>query len=405
MTQGCSIKDFLKWQYLLALLLFAVSLYCTLRPIPHLPFQYRFWILILFSFSISYLLTPVMGILAQTLDAVDRPEARKMHSRVTPLLGGAAIFIAFSLSAVSVFWYSPELKGVIYGATLIFVIGILDDLFNLSSFIRLFAQLASVFILFSAGMTIDSIPDNTSFKIFEKAVTVLWIIGITNAVNFLDGLDGLCGGFGAIAALFIGFIAFLTHQYFLMFLGFSLAGSCLGFLPWNFRRREPAKIFMGDAGSLFIGFTLASLAIMGDWAENRAVALTVPVLVLFLPIYDTSMTTFFRIRDGKVRTFRQWLDYAGKDHLHHRIYATGIGRRNAVFILYMVTIMLGFSAVIIRTGGVLEAWLALLQAALVLVFFTGFIMYTQSRYDAITRIAEKMTGQGPEDRDVFGISL
>jgi UDP-GlcNAc:undecaprenyl-phosphate GlcNAc-1-phosphate transferase len=190
-----------------------------------------------------------------------------------------------------------------------------------------------------------------------------------------------------------------------MFLGFSLAGSCLGFLPWNFRRREPAKIFMGDAGSLFIGFTLASLAIMGDWAGNRAVALAVPVLILFLPIYDTSMTTFFRIRDGKVRSFRQWLDYVGKDHLHHRIYGTGIGRRNAVYVLYMMTIMLGFSAVIIRTGGVLEAYLALVQAALVLVFFTAFIIYTQNRYNAMTHVAEKMTKQDSEDGSVFGISL
>jgi UDP-GlcNAc:undecaprenyl-phosphate GlcNAc-1-phosphate transferase len=405
MSQGCCTRDFLKWQYFLTFILSAVSLCCIIWPAPFLPFQYRFWILIPFSFSISYLLTPVMGILAFWLGAVDRPDARKMHSGVTPLLGGAAIFFAFSLGAVSVFWYSPELKGVICGASLVFVIGVLDDIFGLSSFVRLFAQLAAVCILFLAGMTIDSIPDNTTFKVFEKAVTVLWIIGITNSVNFLDGLDGLCGGFGAIAALFFGLVAFLTHQYFLMFLGFSLAGSCLGFLPWNFRRREPAKIFMGDAGSLFIGFTLASLAIMGDWAGNRVVALTVPVLILFLPIYDTSMTTFFRIREGKVRTFRQWLDYVGKDHLHHRIYSIGIGKRNAVFVLYMMTIMLGFSAVIIRTGGVMEAWLALLQAALLLVFFTAFIVYTRNRYDAITRMAEKMAGQAPEERDVYGISL
>jgi UDP-GlcNAc:undecaprenyl-phosphate GlcNAc-1-phosphate transferase len=321
---------------------------------------------------------------------VDVPNERKVHAEATPLLGGLPIFLAFSISTASTLWYSLELKGVIYAATLIFVVGLLDDRFNLSSLVRLFAQLAAVCILYVHGMEIEFVPDFTQWHILKKLVTVVWILGITNAVNFLDGLDGLCVGYGAISALFMGAIAFLTHQYFLMFLALSLAGSCFGFLPWNFRRREPARIFMGDAGSLFIGFTLASLAIMGNWAENRTVALAVPILILFLPIFDVSMTTFFRIREGSVRTFRQWLDYAGKDHIHHRVYATGIGKRNAVFVLYSVAVMLGFSAVIIRTGGTLEAYLALLQAAVVLAFFVAFLMYVKKRYDAIAMIAERM---------------
>ena len=305
-------------------------------------------------------------------------------------MGGAPIFIAFFLTTALTFWYSYELKGVIVAATIIFITGLLDDIFGLSSIFRILAQLSAVLVLFLHGMEIEFIPDTTMLHIFRKTVTILWIIGITNAVNFLDGLDGLCVGFGAIASLIVGVIAFLTHQYFLMFLSFSLAGSCFGFLPWNFRKNEPAKIFMGSAGSLFIGFTLAALTIMGDWAENRVVALSVPVLILFLPIFDTSMTTFFRIREGKVRTFREWLDYVGKDHLHHRVYAMGIGKRNAVFVLYLVTLLLGFSAIIIRTGGPLEAWLALFQAGTVMVFFTALVVYVESKHDAVAEMARKI---------------
>lgn len=378
-------------RYIGVLFLFFASLYLVLHPVAFLGFHNRSWFLILLSFSIAYLLTPIACALAKRLNMVDVPNERKVHAESTPLLGGLPIFLAFSLSTVSTLWYSVELKGVIYASTLIFIIGFLDDWLNLSSMVRLFSQLAAVCVLFVHGMEIDCIPDPTSWHIFKKLATVLWVIGITNAVNFLDGLDGLCVGYGAISALFMGAIAYLTHQYFLMFLALSLAGSCFGFLPWNFRRREPARIFMGDAGSLFIGFTLASLSIMGNWAENRVVALAVPVLILFLPIFDISMTTFFRIREGSVRTFRQWLDYTGKDHIHHRVYATGIGKRNAVFVLYAVAIMLGFSAIIIRTGGTLEAYLALLQAVTVLAFFVGFLIYIKKQYDSISSVPTPVT--------------
>lgn len=388
MVPGCT--GFFGARYITIIVLFCASLFLVLHPVPFLDFHSRSWFLILLSFCIAYLLTPLACKLATRYGIVDVPNDRKVHDAATPLLGGLPIFLAFTLSTASILWYSLELKGVIFASTLIFAIGLLDDRFNLSSPVRLFGQLAAVFILFAYGMEIDFIPDFTSWHLLKKFVTIFWIIGITNAVNFLDGLDGLCVGYGAIAALFFGAIAFLTHQYFLMFLSLSLAGSCFGFLPWNFRKHGPARIFMGDAGSLFIGFTLASLAIMGNWAENRTVALTVPILILFLPIFDIVMTSFFRIREGSVRTFRQWLDYAGKDHIHHRVYATGIGKRNAVFVLYAVAVMLGFSAIIIRTGGTLEAYLALFQVVTVLAFFVAFLMYVKRECDTSVLNAEQM---------------
>ena len=266
-------QSFQRLKYLISAALGLFSLYVIIVEKTTVSFRIRGNLLIILSFCIAYLLTPAMCAIAERFGIVDTPSKRKMHQKDTPLLGGAAIFLAFSIGAVSMLWYSYELKGVVYAATLIFILGLLDDIVKLSSIFRLVVQLLAVFILFYHGLEIDFAPDFTSFRILDKILTVLWILGITNAVNFLDGMDGLCGGFGAIAAFFFGLLAFMTEQPFLMFLAFSLSGSCLGFLPWNFRLRKSARIFMGDAGSLFIGFTLASFALMGDWAENRTVAL------------------------------------------------------------------------------------------------------------------------------------
>jgi len=369
--------------YAACVMLLVASLYVLLGVRDLVPSNIRGFFIIALPFALSYLATPFVCRLARLLNVVDVPNERKMHKDTTPLMGGLAIFVAFGTGAVSTLWYSLELKGVVYAATIIFVLGLLDDIFGLSSVIRLVVQLIAVYVLFLHGLEIDSIPDNTRYHVFDKLVTAIWILGITNAVNFLDGLDGLCVGFGAIAALIFGIIAFLTQQYFLMFLAFSLSGSCFGFLPWNFRPNKPASIFLGDAGSLFIGFTLASFAVMGEWAENNVVALMVPILILFLPIYDTAMTTFFRIKEGKVRTVGQWLDYVGKDHFHHRLFAMGIGTKSAVWTLYLVTILLGFSAIMIRTGGLLEAYLALSQACIVMIFTTAFIVSIRKKMDRI----------------------
>ena len=357
---------------ILALLVGLGSVWILLVVRNQVPLRLRTLFVLTLSFSIAFLITPVIALLARRSGIVDRPDHRKMHKEDTPLLGGISIYVAFVIGTLATLWYSPELKGVVYGATVIFLLGLLDDVFKLSSVVRLFAQITAATILIAHGMVVDFIPDPTGYGILEKAVTIIWIVGITNAVNFLDGLDGLCVGFGVIAAFFFGLTALLTGQYFLVFLAFSLAGGCLGFLPWNFRKGKPAAIFMGDAGSLFIGFTLASFAIMGDWAENKVAALIVPVLILFLPIFDVSMTSWFRIREGSVTTVREWLDYVGKDHFHHRLYSMGIGKRNAVWTMYTVSILLGFSAIIIRTGGALESYLALLQAVIVLAVFTAF---------------------------------
>lgn len=363
-----------KTKYILAAVTFIISIFIVIVERDTYGMWLRSLFLIPLSLSTSFMLTPFAHYFALKFGIVDYPAQRKMHREATPLLGGAPVYLGFAFATVSIFWYSVELKGIVYGATLIFIVGLLDDMKGLSSIIRLFSQLIAVGILIYHGILIDAIPDFTHALLIKKLVTILWVIGITNAVNFLDGLDGLCSGYGAIAAFFFGIIALLTKQYFLMFLAFALCGSCLGFLPWNFIKGKSAKIFLGDAGSLFIGFTLSSLAIIGDWAENKVVALSVPILIMFIPIFDTMLTTFMRIKNGQVKSVRQWLDFVGKDHFHHRIFALGIGKQKAVWVLYLLAILLGFSAIIIRTGGTFEAYLALIQAFFILIFFTAFII-------------------------------
>ncbi len=376
------LKDIAIFPYLMGMALFLASVYVLVGIRHQVTTNIRSFFIIALPFSISYLMTPFVCRFAHAMNVVDIPNERKVHTSPTPLMGGVAVFFAFGVGAVSTFWYSLELKGVVYAAALVFILGLLDDIFDLSSVLRLVVQVAAVFILFLHGVEIDFIPDYTRYHVFEKLVTAVWVLGITNAVNFLDGLDGLCVGFGAIASFFFGIIAFLTQQYFLMFLAFSLAGSCLGFMPWNFRRGR-ALVFLGDAGSMSIGFTLASFAVMGEWAENNVAALIVPILILFLPIYDTMMTTYFRVMDGKVRTVRQWLDYVGKDHLHHRLLSMGIGGKNAVWSMYLFTILLGFSAIMIRTGGLFEAYVALAQAFTVMIFITAFLVTMRRKFDDI----------------------
>ncbi len=375
----CSIS-IAKSGYLAILAVFAVSFYLLVFASFPIARNVKGFLILILPLTISYLATPVMMCFAPKIGAIDQPAARKVHKTATPLLGGAAVYFAFGVGSVLTLWYSYELKGVVYASTLIFFLGLLDDIIGLSSILRLGVQLIAVFVLFHYGLVVEFVPDIPGGHLIEKALTLFWVIGITNAVNFLDGIDGLCAGFGAIAALSFGVIAFLTGQIFLMFLAFSLSGSCFGFLPWNFRTKGDAKIFLGDAGSLFIGFTLASFALMGNWAENNIVALLVPVLILLLPIFDTAMTTYFRIKSGAVRSVKQWLDYVGKDHFHHRLYATGIGKRNAVWSMYLVTVLLGISAIIIRTGGALEGWLAILQAFIVLAYFIRFMVYIEAKF-------------------------
>ncbi|MCC7430392.1 undecaprenyl/decaprenyl-phosphate alpha-N-acetylglucosaminyl 1-phosphate transferase [bacterium] len=326
------------------------------------------WLYILANaFGISAILVPLVRFLALKYNVVDKPDARKVHLEATPLLGGLAIFIAFIASLYINQFFSEKLKAVIFAGTLIVLVSAFDDIFKLSSTIRLLTQLLASFVLIYFGIKIQLFGGfGVVGQVSDILITLVWLIGITNAFNFFDGLDGLATGLGIIAVSFFGFVGIRSGQTFLSFISVALAGACLGFLPYNFKPKMNATIFLGDTGSTFIGFMLASLAIMGEWSKNEPIkSLTIPLLILSIVIFDMIYITIARFYSGKVKTIKQWLDYVGKDHLHHRLIDLGLSKKQSVIFIYFVTVLLGLQAMVLKKGELIDTLISLVEAVLI----------------------------------------
>lgn len=346
----------------------------------------RWAYLLLLAFGSAYVCTPLICLLAYRFGALDIPKGRKAHAAPTALLGGVAVYLAFALTVVRNFSFSDELKGVALGGTIILLVGLIDDLRELSARLKLGAQLAAVAVLIHYGVFISFLPEDTWGAwgtVGQWLLTAFWVVGITNAVNFLDGMDGLAAGICAIIAGFFSLIALQNGQTYMAYLALALAGSCMGFLPFNLRPGQPAAIFLGDAGSTFLGFMMAALAVMGDWAGNDTVRLFVPVILLGVPIFDMSFTTLMRIWSGQVRSFREWIDYTGRDHIHHRLEQLRIGRTGAVLVIYIVTCWLGLSALALKNTSGLNAVLQVAQSALVFCLLGFFMVFVRRQYSEI----------------------
>ena len=328
---------------------------------------YRWCYLLLFSFLVCFLATPLARGMAKRFRVLDYPDPRKVHLVPTPLLGGVAVAGSFALTVLHNFNFSLGLKGVVLGAGIVFFAGVIDDIFGLPASVKLLIQIGATYVLIRFGVAFRFFPTTILGSIANNLLTFLWIVGITNAVNFFDGMDGLATGVGIIGAFFFSLVAIQTHQHYMMYLSVALLGSCLGFLPYNFKPRGPASIFLGDAGSTFIGFTLAGLAILGDWATNNPVkALSMPLLILGVLVFDMIYITVARVASGRVRSFREWIDYVGKDHLHHRLEALGLSKKQSVLFIYFLMAILGLGALVLKRGGTTEALLVLSQSAMVL---------------------------------------
>jgi len=332
------------------------------------------WAYVLFlSTSISFCLTPLCSRIAKNFDLIDRPDSRKIHIEATPLLGGVAVFIAFLMGIIANGVYSLELGSILAASALLFLVGIIDDFKGIPAWGRLLFQIASTVMVVSCGIVLQVLPK--SMGIFSQAgnilLTLFWIIGITNALNFFDGMDGLAAGLGVIISFFLGVVAFQTHQPFLGWIAVAMMGSCLGFLPYNFSLKGNASIFLGDAGSTFIGFVLACIAVYGDWAEGSpVVALASPLLIFWVLVFDMVHITVDRIITGKVTNLRQWIDYVGRDHLHHRLAVVLGGQRKSVLFIYLMSFCLGTSAVVLRYARPVDALLLLVQAIVLVVLIT-----------------------------------
>jgi len=325
------------------------------------------------SFSFSFCLTPIFRWLAPTLGAMDIPNARKNHGEATPLLGGGAVFLSFLLVILINGIYSRELVAVLAASSLLFIVGVIDDIKDVKAGLKLLAQLIAVGSVMYQGIVMRVFPESWGIisDLCNGGLTILWILGITNAFNFFDGMDGMASGLGVIIAFFLGVVAFQTDQPFLGWIAVAVMGSCLGFLPYNLLKNESATIFLGDAGSTVIGFILACVAVYGDWdINNTVIAIASPLLIFWVLIFDMVHITVERVLTGKVVSFKQWIEYVGRDHLHHRLAQVLGSQKRSVFFIYLLTASFGISAVVLRNARTGDAVLLLLQAICMVLMVT-----------------------------------
>ncbi|MFS0555770.1 glycosyltransferase family 4 protein [Brevibacillus sp. 179-C9.3 HS] len=323
------------------------------------------------SLIISFIATPYVKNLAVKVGAVDAPNQRKVHTRIMPRMGGLAIYIGY---LVAFFLFVPytslsEMLGIFIGGTIVMIVGMLDDKYQLSPKWKLLGQLvatAIVVIPFGLKIGVVNLPysgsiDFSSGWLYWLAIpiTMFWIVGVTNAVNLIDGLDGLSAGVSAIAAGTMGVMALLMDDYKVATYCFVLLGAILGFLYFNF---HPARLFMGDTGSLFLGFNLAALSIMG-FKEALFVSFIIPIVVLGVPLWDTFFAIVRRIVNKKP------ISSPDKGHLHHCLLDMGLSHRSTVLTIYSISIFFGMMAILLTKT---TKWTTIIvMVALVIVIHLG----------------------------------
>ncbi len=298
--------------------------------------------------------TPVVRRVAWRYGFVDQPGLRKVHAAPMPRLGGVAIYLGFILALLllGTRFRINELVGIMVGATLVSLIGGIDDRRPVNPLPKLAVQALAAGILVFSGVQVQMFATQW----LNVLVTVIWVVGITNALNFLDNMDGLSAGVATVAAGFFLLLAALSGQYLVGALAAALLGACIGFLFYNF---NPASIFMGDSGSLFIGFVLAAIGIKLRFPDNvNIVTWMVPVLALGLPVLDTTLVVISRLRRGK-----NPLTTPGKDHISHRLARVTGSRREAVLMCYLIGGVFGMISIFITTATVLEGYLVGLAVA------------------------------------------
>ncbi|MEG0919093.1 MAG: MraY family glycosyltransferase [Anaerovoracaceae bacterium] len=326
----------------------------------------------LIAFVVTVIFVPLSIKLAHKVNAIDIPkDNRRVHTKATPRIGGVAIFIGVSVALLFCIFaglFSPggiiketgiatfsfgthtlsderihSIVGVLIGSVVIFAVGLYDDIKDMDPKVKLAGQIIAASIVYAFGARIQFISimfnsDVTYFgSIISYIVTVLWIVAITNTINLVDGLDGLASGVVAIASLCIAYVGYIFGYYIGALPMVALAGGCLGFLLFNF---YPAKTFMGDCGSQYLGFMIASFSMLGTVKSATIVAVLIPSLALSLPILDT----FFAIVRRTIN--RRPVMEADKEHLHHRLLRTGMGQRRTVLCMYGICGIMGTAAVL-----------------------------------------------------------
>lgn len=329
---------------------------------------------------LSFTLTPAVRVLAFKINAIDTPkDARRMHDHPIPRIGGLAIFIAFVFSTLIFCDFSPTMLSLLIGGSVLVVLGVVDDVKALNPWIKLIVQIFVGFIPVIFGVKIDFItlfggdPIGLEQYYLDIPITVLWVVGLTNAINLIDGLDGLACGVSAICCLSVCAVTLINGEWQFALITAILFGACIGFLPFN---SNPAKIFMGDTGALFLGYAMAVLSVSGLFKVHAALSFLVPLSVFGLPLFDTFFAIVRRLIHGK-SPFT-----ADRGHLHHRLMDMGFGQKHSVRILYAICGILGIAAVMLSHPDLYRALIVLFAA--VMIFFINFVIFRNSSLRAHT---------------------
>ena len=327
------------------------------------------------AFVITFLMTPIAKHIAYSIKAIDVPkDARRMHKRPIPRLGGLAMIFGFMVAVLCFGRLDRGLTSVLISGMIIAIMGVIDDAKALDAKPKFLVQIIAALIVVLWGELRIEVFTNPIVWFGEPylvlpmwvsvIVSVLWIVFITNAVNFIDGLDGLAAGVSAIMTVSLVFISARLGEYPVAVLGTALMGACFGFLPYNF---NPAKMFMGDTGSTFLGFMLATISIQGVFKSYAVISFAVPLLILGLPLFDALFAMIRRIMKGQSPM------QADRGHLHHRLIDMGFSQKQSVFILYAISGILGITAVILAESSALRAVL-LLVCVIIFVIIQGILI-------------------------------
>lgn len=324
------------------------------------------WKSILFAlglaFTVSFIATPLVRAFAVKVGAIDIPDKKRhIHSHPIPRMGGLAIFIGFLVAVLIFANITSQIRGILIGAILISVIGVIDDIVNLNAWLKFGVQIIAAVIAVLSGVIINVVSNPLTITseqavtigVLAVPVTVLWIVGVTNSVNLIDGLDGLACGVSAIASMTMLTVSMLvsTSNSNVATVLAALCGACLGFIPYNL---NPAKIFMGDTGALLLGYILSTASVIGMFKFYAIVTFILPVLALAVPLSDTIFSFFRRILHG------QSPFHADRGHFHHRLLDMGLNQKQAVAVLYGISAILGLAAVLLASSGLVRTVLGLL---------------------------------------------
>ena len=320
---------------------------------------------LLLAAVVSFAITPLVKAFSVKVGAIDVPkDNRRMHDHPIPRLGGLAIFLGFMFAVVLMVPLNGPEQGMLLGAVSIVVLGVFDDIYALPAKLKFVVQIVAALVSVLAGNQIRILSNPNLFSEnpvwvlddwLSIAISVIWVVAITNAVNLIDGLDGLACGVSTISSATMLIIALLVSELDVAMIMGALVGACIGFLPYNF---NPAKIFMGDTGATFLGFIMANMSIQGMFKMYTIISFVAPFLILGLPIFDVCFAVVRRVSKGQSPM------QPDRSHVHHRLIDMGLSQKQAVGMLYVISAILGLSAVILTTSGALKAMIFLVVMAL-----------------------------------------